>query len=431
MASEFEFLRARWPKLAALGANASRLVDISPSSAISSMRTYCEWVAEILLDMFHIQAPEGVDQAERLEILKNSNAMPTDILQKMHAIRTMGSRGTYQSQTSADEAHTCTNYLLDISHWLITQTELRPGHRAAAPREYSSSRTPAAPRTNSYAAPTPPPRPVRPATPAAEPLPASYAPEKRMAKRTGSVGGSGSENSAGSVFLSPIQRINPIRKGLSSGLITIIVWVVVAILAVWLIFSLTKCKGGNTNAVVSPPSVVTSPTLPLEDLSTASEDPSPSPTIEPVYLDSITPATSFTGFFAEKWSARTHEGPFCIDTTVYDHGLGLTIPSTNITEEQGSKSVVFDVEEGKYSKLTFDLGTDKNWCYGAEYGSFRITVSVNDGDVKYNSGTREYDYTDTVEVDLGADCKKITIKITQKKGTGGTLNVVMGDARLE
>ena len=48
MAQNYDFLRAHWPKLAALASDAMRLVDISPSVSLSSMRTF-EWASGIIL----------------------------------------------------------------------------------------------------------------------------------------------------------------------------------------------------------------------------------------------------------------------------------------------------------------------------------------------------------------------------------------------
>ena len=86
MANEFEFLRSRWPKLAALGADASRLVEFSPVTALSSLRDYCEWAADITLDLLGNALPPETSQDDRIAAMQALGTVPAEIIQKYYDI---------------------------------------------------------------------------------------------------------------------------------------------------------------------------------------------------------------------------------------------------------------------------------------------------------------------------------------------------------
>ena len=124
MASEFDFLRVKWPKLAAMAADASRLADVSPSSALSSLRTYCEWATDIALDFYELQVAGGASQIEKLEALQTSGMVPAEILQKFHNVRSAGTRTSLREIESASLlVHSSIGDCLDIGQWLFREAE--------------------------------------------------------------------------------------------------------------------------------------------------------------------------------------------------------------------------------------------------------------------------------------------------------------------
>ena len=124
MASEFDFLRVKWPKLAAMAADATRLADVSPSSSLLSLRTFCEWACDITLDFYELQVAGGASQIEKLEALQASGMVPSEILQKFHNVRSAGNRTTQKEAESASIlVHGCIADCFDIGQWLFREAE--------------------------------------------------------------------------------------------------------------------------------------------------------------------------------------------------------------------------------------------------------------------------------------------------------------------
>ena len=89
--------------------------------------------------------------------------------------------------------------------------------------------------------------------------------------------------------------------------------------------------------------------------------------------------------------------------------------------------------DGKYDKITFDLGCEQDFGYDVaeKFGQYKITIKADDAEVWSTNGRLDYeDVLTNVLVPLGDNCARLEIKLEQYKGTNGTLNVVMGDFKL-
>ena len=394
MASEFDFLRVKWPKLAAMAADATRLADVSPSSALSSLRTYCEWATDIALDLYELQVAGGASQIEKLEALQTSGMVPAEVLQKFHNVRSAGSRTSLRELESASIlVHSSIADCLDIGQWLFREAE-KEGW----------------PHVEGYAQ--------------------SYG-TIPMAGIQGSdeVSGYdiGGEYGGGRKF--SFSRF--LRK--NSSIVSLVVAVVViGGLIVGISAGLKSCnkeKEVPTTSIEIPATDTPAPT----PIIAATPTPEPTPVEDPFdYIDDLQMTKTYSSIFKTHWNYNDNTDPFTMNGKQYDHGLGMFIFSKDIVETAASKTAAWNIS-GLYSKMVFDLGADESfggYDVREKYGTYKIKIIV-DGNDFWES--ERMDYEDKVlgmEVPLGPDATRMEIKLTQYKGSSGTLNVVMGDVKL-
>lgn len=378
--TDFNFLRIKWPKLAAIAADAGRLVEVSPASAIATMQNFCEWAADIALDLYDINTQNGITQQEKLDTLKATGTVSHDILTRFQDIMMSGSRRLYRANEDVEEARRCIDDVYEIGRWLNKEAD-----RIGWP-----------PRSDYY-------RPV-----------------------VSPIGMSGDGGSGSSGFTS--GRVGQMVRNYKPFIAMGIALVVVGALATFAIKAVidTNANAKRTaNVIVPTPSV--SATSMLATMPGDIASPTPPPEVI-TYLDTLTPTKTQNSFFLKKWKFQSGDESLTIGDTVYEHGIGMYIPNKSITQSQGTWSMEFDLN-GIYSKLRFDLGVDAKLQYGEGYGKFRIRVYCNsdDNDPAYDSEFQEYKYTDLGrEVDI-TGCDKLIIKLTEIKGSKGTINVVLGN----
>ncbi len=389
---DFNFLRIRWPKLAAIAADASRLVEVSPTSAIGTMQNFCEWAADIALDFYDIDTPNGTAQPQKLESLKATGRVPAEILAKFHNIMNggAGTSSSYRSYRMHDdvvEARRLIEDMHEVARWLHREAD-RAGWSSPSP---STSRGRA---SRSTLGPT-------------------------MSAGTGRAPAGGLL-----AYLEPYMPILMIAGGV----------ILVVGLGVGLAFAL-KGRSQDTVSKTNPVFSAT-PMTSGSDSSALPGEPSPSPTPKPeesIYLEELEPSeTPKAGFHNKVWTFKEEDSEFAIDTQEYQHGIGLYVPYKSITSSSGAPVQVKYELNGQYSKLKFDLGADANHDYAEKNGKFRLRIyNGDDTEPLYDSKLNGYDFTEKgVTVDVsGVD--ELRIRLTQTKGTGGsTLNIVLGNAKL-
>jgi hypothetical protein len=221
--------------------------------------------------------------------------------------------------------------------------------------------------------------------------------------------------------------------------------VLVIILLVALIAILSQC-GGNKRATTTTPASTT-PTETYSILVTPSPSPTPTAAVpaEPVYLDQFASAditkshTDWTTYYLGQWSATSHTGNFSVynggtgdnaSGVLYTHGLGWFIKKSEFAGDTDKRALTF-ATKGLYDTLTFDMGVDKEWGFDTakDCGSYQILVFVDDeADPVYKSDMVNYSYYKTgITVDVKG-AQKVKIRLVEKKGTKGSLNVVLGNA---
>ncbi len=378
--TDFNFLRIKWPKLAAIAADAGRLVEVSPASAISTMQNFCEWAADIALDFYDINTQNGITQQEKLDTLRTTGHVPQEIIERFRSVMLAGGRRLYRDNEDVLEARACIEDVYEIGRWLNKEAD-----RAGWP-----------PKNDYY-------RPV------VSPLGSS---------------GEGGGFSSGRIG----QALGNYKPFLAFGAVALIVIVG----AVWAISAVMGGGGAKPTAIVLTPSPSVSATS-TSQVVTMTDEPTATPAPEEVkFLDSLAPVQpKRESFYLKEWNFKSGKKPLTIGDKRYENGIGMYIPKSAINQAQGTWVLKFKLN-GEYSKLRFDLGVD-TMQYGEGYGQYRIQVycdSDRNDPVYDTGGLKDYTFRELgVEVNI-TDCQTLIIKLTEKKGNKGTINVVLGDARL-
>lgn len=378
--TDFNFLRIKWPKLAAIAADAGRLVEVSPASAISGMQNFCEWAADIALDYYEINTQTGITQQEKLDTLKATGHVPGDILERFHDIMMSGGRRLYRENEDVEEARRCIDDVYEIGRWLNKEAD-----RVGWP-----------PKTDYY-----------------NPVMSSM----------GVPGETGSFTTG---------RIGTLLNNYKNLLIMAAAVIVVIVAAVLLINTVYKNAEKNTNKDL--PTLTPTPTVEVSatPTTTAADDATPTPPPEQAtFLDQLTPTNTHKDwFFPTKWHfQKSGDVTFTIGDKQYFNGYGMFVPYSKISGSTGSGSMTFKLN-GAYQKLRFDLGIDAGLQYGTGYGKYRIVIKADSKQI-YTTDPQNYDFTDLgKELDV-TGCKTLTITLTEWKGTKkSTLNVVLGNIRV-
>ncbi len=390
MASEFDFLRMKWPKLAAMAADASRLADISPSSSVSSLRTYCEWASDIALDLYEIQVGGGASQIEKLEALQASGLVPAEILQKFHNVRSAGNRTLQEMSSSRELVHACLSDCRDIGQWLFREAE-KEGW----------------PRAEGYA-------------PSYGHVPIEGLNTKPQ--------GLDYEGGGGMNMPRFMRRYGSfVTMGLAA--------VVVIGIIVGIVIGFSKCSpgGGDDNVLMLSPTVAPNTPVPTP---VQAVTPTPEPTTEPEpfdWVEDLPIASNFTckTLYQKQWDIKTRHEEFQMNGEIYEHGIGMFIPE-DAMEKRASQEAVWNLN-GDYYKCTFDLGVEEKFGYDIrlKYGVFQVRLYADGVEIWDSQEKQDYQYfkeDNTVQIPPGTLMLKV--RLDQYKGEKGTLNVIMGDFKV-
>ena len=459
MANEFEFLRSRWPKLAALGADAARLVDFSPVTALSTLRDYCEWAADITLDLLGNPLPPETPQLERLSALKAMGSVPPDILQKFVNIQATENRSGGNPLGDPNEARARISDAIDIGRWMMRQDGGRGGYTAQPSRGYTGNYTTG---EDAYAT-------GRQSSAAYSGGTLGYTPNSNanneyqqpdqyeyddgydqndgyqdeyddgqdgyQAPRRGGF------NFRNFNFSELLERF----RGNRAALPLVAAAVLLIILLISLILILSRCSGPNA---ASTTTTTVKPSETFSMLVTPSPTPTATPTAPPVaqikYVDEFDSSditkshTAWTNYYLGKWTANSHNANFSIYNggsgtdaagVEYEHGLGWFVKSGDFDGNSARRALTFKTN-GEYSALTFDMGIDYEWLFddASDCGKYRILVFVDGQDEAiYTTDWVNYNYYKTgITVDV-TGAQEVKIRLEQTKGSKGSLNVVLGN----
>lgn len=380
--TDFNFLRIKWPKLAAIAADASRLVEVSPSSAISTMQNFCEWAADIALDLNDIAAQNGITQQEKLETLKATGHAPADIIGRFQNVMLAGGRRLYRQNEDVEEARICIEDVYEIGRWLNKEAD-----RAGWP-----------PKNDYY-------RPMM------NPL---GVPAEGGAFPSGGIG-------------EKIRDFQPILI-VAVGAVVVLAG---AIFGISYVINQSNKANAEPTVYITPTPTVTSTTT-LVTMATEDVSATPEPEVFKYVEEFRVSGSVLENVFRGKWKFKSRARTFVIGDKQYANGVGMYISSSYIRKKQGTITAKFTLDD-EYEKLMFDLGVDP-MQYGERFGLFRVQIycdSTNNEPIYDCGGLKEFDFTDMgVVVNLTPGCKSLIISLTEQKGAGGTLNVVLGNLRV-
>jgi len=381
--TDFNFLRIKWPKLAAIAADAGRLVEVSPADAISAMQNFCDWAADIALDMYDIGRQNGITQQEKLETLKATGHVPTDVLGRFQNVMLAGERRLYRQNEDVEEARVCLEDVYEIGRWLNKEAD----HAGWPPRD------------EFY-------RPI-------------IAPLGMQADGGGFTSGGG--------FSEKAKGLQPyIFMGIGA-----LVVIALAVLGIVLVLKGSSNGPSPTVPVITPtPTVSATPMLITEP----GTDVTPSTVPETFkYADELTiNGGNQNTFYKKLWKFKSGDIKFTIGDKRYENGIGMYIAKSYITKTQGTMELKCKLD-ATYNKVMFDLGADANLQYEAGHGKYRIQMYCDSDRTTaiYDSNLNDYTFTDLgVTANLVSGAETLVIKLTEQKGTKGTINVVLGDLRL-
>jgi len=308
--------------------------------------------------------------------------VPVEILQKFHNVRTAASRTVNDMNSATDLANACISDCREIGQWLSRESD------------------------KSGFIPT-----------------RQFTPEYRVP-----ISGMNTQRQEPDIIPTN-YRFNRFMRQYGSY----VALVAVLLVAVGLIYGITRIFNNKT-AEAQDPSVelfqtpeVTYTPAPVVIV----EDPEATPeVVEPEYvlIDNLPIAQEFqiAHLSTGQWNV-SKQRPFQNANQTYDSGLGMFLPSKSISEEWGNDSMTYNLN-GLFEKIEFDLFVDTEGAYGisSEYGMYEIVIYA-DGEKIYDSDHMYYDDMDEVTKILPEGTLQLKITLIQKKGSKGTLDVVMGD----
>ena len=133
MASNFAFLRARFPELAELGMLAERYLHSDPQSCLMKTGLLCEGMIRVMCAQDHIPLPERCDAATRIAILQQRDVLPSDVAAAFHLLRKERNRAAHEGGPFSPEK---TRVLLQIAHSLCGWFSQTYGDETSRPEAF-------------------------------------------------------------------------------------------------------------------------------------------------------------------------------------------------------------------------------------------------------------------------------------------------------
>lgn len=123
----FEFLRSRWPDLAAMGGFAEQYAHTDPASALVKLRTYVESMVQGIYRELGIQLPAVSNLNDLLRAPVFTDAVPRAVVLKMNAIRDHGNKAAHGEEISQKTALWLLQESFDLGRWFfLTYVDGKP-----------------------------------------------------------------------------------------------------------------------------------------------------------------------------------------------------------------------------------------------------------------------------------------------------------------
>ncbi|WP_282133583.1 type I restriction-modification system endonuclease [Cellulophaga baltica] len=117
--TNFDFLKENYADLLQLALLAERNCYSDPSTSLSKLRILSEKLAIILIDIEQLEDPYDNRQITRLNILANTQNVPSEIISIFHTIRKSGNKASHSGEGSQAEARFRLRQAFYLTKWFI------------------------------------------------------------------------------------------------------------------------------------------------------------------------------------------------------------------------------------------------------------------------------------------------------------------------
>jgi type I restriction enzyme R subunit len=114
----FEFLRPKWPELAALGGFGEAYAHSDPIGSIGKLRAFCEQTAKFIHHALRLHRLIRPNLIDLLEDSAFQSAVPPVVLSKLHALRIEGNHAVHGNRGSTASALRLLKDAFDLGRWL-------------------------------------------------------------------------------------------------------------------------------------------------------------------------------------------------------------------------------------------------------------------------------------------------------------------------
>lgn len=114
----FEFLRPKWPELAALGGFAETYAHPDPVGAIIKLRLYCEQIAEWIHFNQGLRKTYNATIVDLLDNQSFKDVVPEVVLSKLHLLRQEGNKAAHGNKGDERSALRLTQEAYNIGRWM-------------------------------------------------------------------------------------------------------------------------------------------------------------------------------------------------------------------------------------------------------------------------------------------------------------------------
>lgn len=130
--SNFNFLKSKWPDLAATGRQAEGYLNTDPNAAIFKTRLYAEKLIDLFLVYFKIDIDFDANFYEKISCLGRIKSINPAVVDLFTLVRRIGNKAVHTDYGDIKDAKECIKSIFKLSAWFYVKTT---GFRANIPKQ--------------------------------------------------------------------------------------------------------------------------------------------------------------------------------------------------------------------------------------------------------------------------------------------------------
>jgi type I restriction enzyme R subunit len=130
--SNFDFLKSKWPDLAATGRQAEGYLNTDPNAAIFKTRLYAEKLIDLFLVYFKIDIDFNANFHEKISCLGRIKGINPAVVDLFTLVRRIGNKAVHTDYGDIKDAKECIKSIFKLSAWFYVKTT---GFRADIPKQ--------------------------------------------------------------------------------------------------------------------------------------------------------------------------------------------------------------------------------------------------------------------------------------------------------